>query len=343
MFKTNNCKRRKILLIDVDSSIPNLVLMKISSHFKKLDFKVDLKKMGFSGYKTQKKVEHTIDASEYDKVFLSTIFTCNKGFIKINNCSQIYRGGTGFDYKIALPENIEHNFPDYSLYPKNKYSMGFLTRGCIRNCDFCVVPKKEGMLKHHANLEEFYHPGLPKVMLLDNNFLATRNCIELMNLLKETNKAITFKQGLDFRLLTKEKAEKLSELKYDGEYIFAFDNYKDKKIILKNMEIWKLFVNHWRTKFFVLVGFNSTLEEDFKRIRILKENKCLPYIMRHENCYSSPNKDLYTDLAAWCNQPGLFKKLTLKEFIGKRHSTKRRMKQTLDIIKQNKLNKYLKL
>jgi hypothetical protein len=235
--------------------------MKISSHFKKLDFKVDLKKMGFSGYKTQKKVEHTIDASEYDKVFLSTIFTCNKGFIKINNCSQIYRGGTGFDYKIALPENIEHNFPDYSLYPKNKYSMGFLTRGCIRNCDFCVVPKKEGMLKHHANLEEFYHPGLPKVMLLDNNFLATRNCIELMNLLKETNKAITFKQGLDFRLLTKEKAEKLSELKYDGEYIFAFDNYKDKKIILKNMEIWKLFVNHWRTKFFVLVSAGQSKTE----------------------------------------------------------------------------------
>lgn len=344
-FNTKNYKKKNICLIDVDSSIPNLALMKISSFFKKQKWNVDLICLNNSAYEHHKRKELILDANNYSKVFISSIFVINKKVIEVRNCKEVYRGGTGHDeFKPdkGLPDEIEHLFPDYSLYPDNEYSMGFLTRGCIRNCGFCFIPQKEGGLKLHSPLEKFYDPNLPKIMLLDNNFLAlpTKKCIELLNQLKKTGKKITFKQGLDFRLLTPEKAKLLSELNYDGEYIFAFDNPKDIEIIKKNLKIWKPLVNDWQTKFYVLVGFASDLKEDLKRVYFLRENKCLPYIMRHTNCYTSEFKPFYTDLASWCNQPGLFKNMSFDYFIRERHVTPEREKETLDIIENEGLNIY---
>lgn len=340
MLSIDNCEKKSVCLVDVDSLIPNLALMKISSYFKQHGFNVDLIKMGNSGYDHHKRKKIGMDGSNYDKVFISSIFTLNKGTVRVRKCKRVYRGGTGHDgFKPNkwLPDEVEHMFPDYKLYPDNEYSIGFLTRGCIRKCKFCFIPKKEGFLKLHSPLKEFYNPRLPKIMLLDNNLLASPNCIEILKKLKKTGKKITFKQGLDFRLLTPEKAKLLSELNYDGEYIFAFDNPKDKWIIEKNLKIWKQYVSDWQTKFFVLVGFESTLQEDLDRVYFLREHKCLPYIMRHTNCYSSPNRPFYTDLAAWCNQPGLFKNMPFKTFLKKRHATKKRYLETIKIIKKNKL------
>lgn len=333
-------KKKRVCLIDVDSSIPNLALMKISSFFKKNKWKVDLMVLNYSAYDHHKREKITFDANKYDKVFLSTIFTANKKNVKIKNCKEVYRGGTGHDgFKPnkELPIEIEHMRPDYKLYPNNEYSIGFLTRGCIRHCAFCFIPKKEGHLKLHSPLKEFYNSKLPKIMLLDNNFLAHPNCIEMLKELKATGKRITFKQGLDFRILTKEKAELLSSLDYDGEFIFAFDNPKDRLIIERNLKIWKTLTKDWQTKFYVLVGFEENLKDDLDRVYFLKENKCLPYIMRHTKCYSSPFRAFYTDLAAWCNQPGLFKNMSFKEFIKRRHATKERFMETMNIIKKENL------
>jgi len=339
-FNINRYKKKKICLIDVDSSIPNLALMKISSFFKRNRWKVDLIKLNNSAYDHHHREEFKLDAQEYDKVFISIIFLINQDLVKIKNCKEVYRGGTGYDgFKPnkGLPEDIEHMFPDYSLYPENEYSVGYLSRGCIRNCAFCFIPQKEGRLKSHSPLKEFYNKKLPKIMLLDNNFLALPNCIDLLNQLKNTGKCITFKQGLDFRLLTPEKAKLLASLNYDGEFIFAFDNPKDIEIIKRQLEIWKPFVKNWQTKFYVLVGFNSTLKEDLGRVHFLRENKCLPYIMRHTNCYTSKDRPFYTDLASWCNQPGLFKNMSFKEFIGKRHATHERLMETMRIVRGNNL------
>jgi len=334
----NKSKEIRVCLIDVDSSIPNLALMKISSYFKRNGSVVDLIKLGFSGYEHDKREEVVIDGSTYNKVFISTIFTLNRDLVKVKHCKRVYHGGTGYDIKTVLPDEIEHGSPDYNLYKDNEYSIGYLTRGCIRKCKYCFIPKKEGLLREHSTIEEFFNPNLPKIMLLDNNFLAHKNCIKLLKELKKTKKKITFKQGLDFRLLTEEKAKLLSELNYDCEYIFAFDRPKDRPIIEKNLkEIWKPLVRNWQTKFFVLVGFNTTLQQDLERVYFLRKNKCLPYIMRHTNCYSSPNKPFYTDLASWCNQPKLFKNMSFKEFIRKRHHTHDRMMQTIRVIRKNKL------
>jgi hypothetical protein len=325
MLNTKGHKKKKICLIDVDSYIPNLALMKISYYFRSRGFEISLIKLNYTGYDHYKREKKTIDASEFDKVFVSTIFTLNQSILDVKNCKEVYLGGTGYDYTVKMPIEIEHLYPDYELYSDNQYSIGYLTRGCIRDCKYCFIPKKEGKLTEHSPLEEFYNPKLPKIMLLDNNILALPDskCVLLLKQLEETGKRVTFKQGLDFRLLTKEKAEQLAKLKYDGEYIFAFDQPKDKPIIERNLKnIWRPLIRDWKTKFFVLIGYDSTLEEDLDRVYFLRKNKCLPYIMRHSKCYNSENRPFYTDLASWCNQPGLFKYMSFREFLKKRHCTK---------------------
>ncbi len=338
MLRIRRLKKGKVGLVDVDSSIPNLVLMKLSAYFKRTGCHVDLIKIGYTGYDHHKRVPIQLDGSKYDKLFISTIFTLNKGLVQVKNCDSVYIGGTGHDIKSSLPNNIEHLTPDYSLYPNNEYSLGFLTRGCINKCKYCFIPEKEGLLRKHSKLTEFYNPNLPKIMLLDNNFLACKDSVSMLKELKLTGKKVSFKQGLDFRLITPEKAKLLTELDYDGEFIFAFDRPNDKKIIENNLKkIWMPLVKDWQTKFFVLVGFDTTLKQDLDRVYFLRKYKCLPYIMRHSNCYSSKHRPFYTDLAAWCNQPGLFKNMPFKEFIKRRHATTNRYNQTMKIIISDRL------
>ncbi|MEN7981990.1 MAG: hypothetical protein ABFQ65_00915 [Nanoarchaeota archaeon] len=341
MLNLRGYKKKRICLIDVDSSIPNLALMKLSRYFKKKKFKVDLVQLNYPGY-SHKRNPSSIDGEKYDKIFVSTLFLVNKKMVKINNCKNISYGGTGYDFKVKLPKEIEHLYPDYSLYKGNKYSIGYITRGCVRNCEFCFVRKKEGNLHIYASIKEFYNYRLPKIMLLDNNFLALPEdeCIKFLKKLRKTKKKITFKQGLDFRLLTENVMKELIKLDYDGEFIFAFDNPDDREKIEAKMKLWKKYVGDWKTKFYVLVGFNSELKDDLDRVYFLKKNKCLPYIMRHTKCYDSEFKPFYTDLASWCNQPGLFKNMPFKIFIERRHQTEERKKMTKDIIESERLEIY---
>jgi len=297
-----------ILLYDVDSILPNIVLMKISTYHKNKGNTVEI-------IKGNSKLI-TIDYQKYNKGYASVIFTKNKYLIE--NFPWL-TGGTGINIDKKLPEKIEHLMPDYSLYPENKYSIGFTTRGCIRNCSFCFVPKKEGLLKYNADINEFYNPSLPKLMLLDNNIFGYKNYKEIFAQIRNINKPTCFKQGMDFRLLNEEKVEQLRSIKYDGNYIFAYDSMNIKEVIERQMQKYSQYFPSWSLKFFVLVGFDTTLKEDIFRINYLKENKCLPYVMRFENCYTSIYKDFYTDIASYCNQVWAFKKYSFEEFLIRRY------------------------
>jgi hypothetical protein len=136
-------------------------------------------------------------------------------------------------------------------------------------------------------------------------------------------------------LLTKEKTEQLLSIKYDGEYIFAYDSMHIKPVIEKQMDKFRSSFQDWKLKFFVLVGFDTSLKDDIFRIMYLKNNKCLPYIMRHEKCYNNPYRDFYTDIAAWCNQVFVFKKMTFEEFLYKRHTKIDRINCSLNLWRQN--------
>ena len=309
---------------------PNLASMKISSYHKQHGDDVTL----LTSYD---------DLNKYDKIYVSKVFTKTKVpdyILKLNN---VEYGGTGFFYDKAppLPHNIEHIMPDYHLYdgwintlieagakPSHfkyytDYSIGFMTRGCFRQCEFCVNKKYKECVSH-SHLSEFLATDRKKICLLDDNFLSCKKWRELLNELQESGKRLQFKQGLDERLLTDEKVQLLSKLKYDGEYIFAFDNINDYDLILSKLKILRKYIKK-QCKFYVLCGYDrenkydiefwkQDLVDTFKRIELLGRYQCLPYIMRHDNYEQSPYRGIYIAIAMWCNTPSMFKTQSLESF-----------------------------
>ena len=230
-----------IAIIDADligrkkHRFPNLACMKISGYYKELGNNVCLKK----DYE---------NLEQFDKVFISKVFTdtpINEEILKLPN---VEYGGTGFYYDKApkLSYEIEHHMPDYNLYLnwvnsklKNggnrkefeyylDYSIGFTTRGCFRKCKFCVNQHYDKSEKH-SNLSEFYDESKKYICLLDDNILACPNWKDIFEELNKINKPFQYKQGIDERLLTEEKVKVLSKSKYKGDYIFALIILKIKK------------------------------------------------------------------------------------------------------------------
>ena len=324
-------------LLDNGTRHPNLACMKISAYYKSQGWQVEL-------------LENYDNLDDYDLVSISRVFS----FTKIPDC--IYRygkckdpahpelslkkniqiGGTGFYFEKApdLPPEIEHIMPDYHLYdnyiqkkldagePRTRYcdyldfSIGFATRGCFRKCEFCVNKKYDRVFKH-SPIAEFLDPSRPKIYLWDDNFMASPDFNTILDELIATGKPFQFRQGLDMRLMTHEKAERLSKVKYYGDYIFAFDHIEDKDLISKKLKIWREHT-HKSTKLYVLTGYDSQDEKDientFERIKILMEHGCLPYIMRYEDYKQSRFRKLYIQLARWCNQPSFFKKKSFRQY-----------------------------
>lgn len=310
---------------------PNLASMKISGYYKEKGDSVKLL-LSFD------------NICDYDKVYISKVFTdtiIDEEILKLPN---VFYGGTGFFFDKApdLPYEIEHHMPDYSLYDEfikqeiarginpsqfkeyTDYSIGFTTRGCFRKCPFCVNQKYD-KVELHSPLSEFLDESRPKICLLDDNVFGYKNCKEILEELQSTGKPFKYKQGLDERLLTKEKCKLLLNSKYDGIYTFAFDNIEDKDLIIKKIEMWREMDTVKAPMFYVLCGFdkNNKYDEEFwkqdiidtfKRIKILMEYKCIPYIMRYEKYKDSPYKGTYINLARWCNQPQFYKKKSYREF-----------------------------
>lgn len=354
----------KIGIIDADligrkkHRFPNLASMKISGYYKELGNEVKL----LLNYE---------DIKYYDKVFISKVFTdtpIDKNILKLDN---VEYGGTGFFYDKAkpLPCEIEHHMPDYHLYDewvqerlsngeKRKnleyyldHSIGYSTRGCFRQCSFCVNKNYKKVLKN-SSINEFLDKDRKYVCLLDDNILGYSGWKDIFNELNSTGKKFQFKQGMDERLLTDEKAEIILNSNYYGDYIFAFDNIEDKNIVIEKLKIWN---NHRKTKgdntkFYVLCGYDrenkydynfwvKDIEDTFERIKILNDNGCLPYIMRYKEYENSPYRGTYINLSAWCNQPSLFRKMTYREFcVANQNRTKTdklcsQMRYTLEIEK----------
>lgn len=328
----------KIGIIDADlvgrkkHRFPNLACMKLSSWYKSQGHDVDL----LLNYDT---------VENYNKVFISKVFTDTEIPDGILNLSWVEHGGTGFYYDKAqpLPYEIEHSMPDYHLYdvyvqyalgqgvkPKElqyytDYSIGFTTRGCIRGCSFCVNKNYRQCLVH-SPVSEFLDPNRKYICLLDDNVLACPDWKRIFEELNATGKRFQFKQGMDERLLTDEKCEVIFNSNWIGDYIFAFDNIKDARLVEKKLKLIREHTNKI-PKFYVFCGFNHDVpdtypdgfwEQDianvFERIRILISYHSLPYIMRYADYVKSPYKGMYITLARWCNQPSFIKKKSFREF-----------------------------
>lgn len=297
----------KIGLYDVDShNFPNLPLMKISAWHKSQG----------------DEVEWWFPMMHYDKVYVSKVFGDEYSQMDMTAISadEIVFGGTGFaitvedgkevyhkDQDKDLPYEIEHIYPDYSLYPeltKDK-SFGFLTRGCCNNCSFCIVSQKEGMCSHKvADLSEWWR-GQKEIILLDANILACKDRISLLQSLIDSGATVDFTQGLDARFITPEIAEMLGKIKTKM-YHFAFDFMKNEKQIVKGLKTFVDIVKPDERKccVYVLTNYDTTFEQDYYRIKKLQELGLSPDVRIYRK---NTAPQITKDLQRWCNNRYIYR------------------------------------
>ena len=280
----------KIGLIDVDGhNFPNLALMKISAWHKA---------QGDT-------VEWFFPMSHYDKVYMAKVFDFTPDFETVINADEVIYGGTGYDLQNKLPDEIEHIYPDYSLYGIKNTAYGYLTRGCPRGCGFCIVGKKEGLKSYKvADISEFWR-GQREIKLLDPNLLACKDNIELLQQLIDSGAWIDFTQGLDIRLITEEAIDKIKQLKIKAIH-FAWDYMKYSDVIIKNLKHFKEATNidMRKARVYVLTNYDTTHEEDVYRIYKLKELGYGPYLMIYDK-QTAPKR--LKQMQRWVNNKFIFR------------------------------------
>lgn len=284
----------KVGLVDVDGhNFPNLALMKISAYHKA---------KGDS-------VEWIFPLDSYDLVYQAKVFdnTYSKDIDWMPQAKNIIKGGTGYGIDNKLPEEIEHTYPDYSIYPKmtKNTAYGYLTRGCPRACRFCIVSEKEGRRSIKvADLNEFWR-GQRNIKLLDPNILACRQHMDLLKQLADSNAWVDFTQGLDIRLTNEENIKALNRIKTKMIH-FAWDNPADdlKAKFEKFNELTDI-KDYRKKSVYILTNFNSTIEQDLHRIYTLRDMGFSPYVMVYNR--SKAPKEIHK-LQRWCNNRIIFAK-----------------------------------
>lgn len=284
----------KIGLIDVDGhNFPNIALMKISAWHKARG----------------DEVEWCLPLYHYDIVYQSKVFdeTYSPDIEWFPQADKVVKGGTGYGLDNKLPDDIEHIYPDYSIYPEltKDTAYGFLTRGCPRGCEFCIVASKEGRRSYKvADLAEFWR-GQKNISLLDPNILACRDHPDLLQQLIDSKACVDFNQGLDIRLTNERNIALLNGIKVK-EIHFAWDNANDD--LRPYFERYKALAKHkphgHYGTVYCLTNFGSTMEENLYRIYTLRDLGYDPYVM----VYDKPNAPKEArDLQRWVNNKFIFR------------------------------------
>lgn len=281
----------RIGLAQVDGKWANLALMKLSAFHKAKGDTVEW----------------------YSPLFPSDVVYASKTFVFTPDDSYLpadcIRGGTGYDMTVKLPDEVESCFPDYSLYPAIDYAIGFTTRGCIRNCSFCFVPRKEGKLRIVGDLYDFWS-GQQKVILLDNNLTAApmSHFEKIIGQLATERALVDFSQGLDIRLLNEDHARLLKTVRF--KYVhFAWDSMGYEKAVRRGVEMLTRYIHPQRLTFYVLVGYDTTEAEDMYRIEVLRGLGVNPFVMAYDK------RDRYqAALARWCNHKAIFKAVSWRDY-----------------------------
>lgn len=310
----------KIGLIDCDSHhFPNLPLMKLSAWHKQQGDSVEWYQPLFSGH--------------MDRVYVSKVFSFTQDYEYYIDADEVIKGGSGYCIELVdgkeiyhaerdrqLSPEIEHIYPDYSLYPEltKDTAYGFMSRGCPRGCDFCHVAVKEGRKSYKvADLSEFWK-GQKNIVLLDPNTIACPDWKDILQQLVDSGAWVDFSQGVDIRLMTEEKAEMIKRIKIKNIH-FAWDRYKDKDKIVPKFKIFSELTGWDRRKMtvYVLTNFDTTIEQDLERIYTLRELGYWPYVMIYDKEHTKPT-DTVRKLQRWVNMRAIFENVPRFEDYQKR-------------------------
>lgn len=300
----------RVGLIDVDGhNFPSLPLMKLSAWHKQQGDTVEW----------YEPLMHGFPNPPFDKVYMSKVFSFTQDYQYFVNANEVIKGGSGYcislvDGKevfdkskdIELPYEVEHIYPDYSIYGITDTAYGFLTRGCPRGCDFCHVKVKEGLCSRKvADLSEFWN-GQKNIVLCDPNILACKDWKTLLQQLVDSKAWIDINQGLDIRLMTEEKAELIKQMKIK-ELHFAWDRYEDKDIIIPKLKLFKEItqIDIRKLIVFVLCNFDTTIEQDLERIYVLRDLGYWAYVMLYDKEHIPKNSKL-RKMARWVNMRSVF-------------------------------------
>lgn len=288
--------KRNIVLLDIDSKIPNLALMRASTWHKQRGDNVTF------GYDPL--------LHKPDLCYASKIFSYTAEPLYLPDCETL-KGGSGYDLYAKMPfDEYDRIMPDYSIYPQFNYALGRFTRGCPNNCPWCIVPKMDGnKINHVADLFDFWS-GQDTVRLLDDNIMAdpdefSRDCEQL----SDAGVKVIW-EALDIRLVTDQTAKALASVKPAKSIHFAWDGHSQDEFIDCGIDILKRYgIKPWRLMFYVLVGFNSTPDYDMYRIMKLHKLGANPFVMPYDK-----TQPYQRHLARWCNSKPIFKSVSFDEY-----------------------------
>lgn len=293
-------KRMEIGLYDVDSKIPNLALMRISAWHKNLGDNTEL--------------YMPLLHEKYHRVYASSIFDfSDKSYIQ----KDMVIGGTGVDLTTVLPSEIDEMDPDYDLYGY-EHNIGFSMRGCRFKCSFCVVPRKEGKAHSKSTIRQLLTNKTKSnfLMLLDNDFFGNpywQDCIDEM---KELKLRVNFNQGLNIRIISERQAQALASVQFrnmsfsHSQVTFAWDQIKDERTILRGFHrCVDAGIKPHQMQFYVLIGYDSTEEQDLHRVMTIKSLGADPYVMP----FNKKNKRQMR-FARWCNHRAIFNTVEWKDY-----------------------------
>lgn len=281
----------KIAILALDGKYANLALMKISAFHKARGDQVEW-------YNSLQPCP--------DKLYVSKLFNFTPDFSYWPNC-EVIKGGTGYDIKTRLPDEIETCQPDYSIYPDCDYSLQLFSRGCIRSCPFCIVHEKEGQITPVMPMQ--LNPMGTHIKVMDNSFFVNPLWKLGIEWLKACKQPVQFENGVDARLITLEQLESLNSLNHHKRIHMAWDNPKDDMIptfkrITQIIKAWKLAV-------YVLIGYWSTPEQDMWRVKALDEIGISPFVMPYDK------NDHYQKLfARWVNHKAAFHSCRFEDYTG---------------------------